>query len=146
MRITLLITLVLVYYCGSSQGFSKTGTEDLYLYKGTVLYWIADGDIIADVQKSFDEISILEKYGELFLRVVRKKESVKSLPDLSGMQTKTVETITRHVCRLTPMPMVRLKTAQSMAGHCMEPVLPISLTWTKAFGQEMYFISTSMVL
>ena len=97
MRITLLITLVLVYYCGSSQGFSKSGTEDLYLYKGTVLCKIGDGGYIADVQKNFDQISIIDKYGKLFLRVVRKKESVRSLPDLSGMQTKTVETITRHV-------------------------------------------------
>ena len=66
MRITLLITLVLGYYCGLSQGFSKTGTEDLYLYKATILCRIEDGGYITDVQKNFDEISIMNKYGEVF--------------------------------------------------------------------------------
>ncbi len=98
MRLFLLITFVLGYVSGFCQGFSKTGTDDLYLYKGTVLYKDGNG-FIANVQKNFDEINIMDKYGEVFLRVMRKKESVKSLPDLSGMQTKTVETITRHVCK-----------------------------------------------
>jgi uncharacterized protein YbaP (TraB family) len=98
MRLFLLIAFVLGYVSGFSQGFSKTGTDDLYLYKGTVLYKDGNG-FIANVQKNFNEISIMDKYGELFLRVVRKKESVKSLPDLAGMQTKTIETITRQVCQ-----------------------------------------------
>ena len=98
MRITLLISLVLGYYCGLSQGFSKSGTEDLYLYKGTVLFKDGNG-FIANVQKNFDSISVLPKYGEIFLRVIREKEnkSAQSIIFNSGLQAKTTETIIRNV-------------------------------------------------
>lgn len=98
MRIALLITLVLGYYCGSSQGFSKTATEDLYLYKGTVLYKDGNG-FIANVQKNFDSISVLPKYGVTFLRVVKAKQnkSEQTITVNSGLQAKTTETIIRHV-------------------------------------------------
>lgn len=74
MRLFLLITLVLGYVSGFSQAFSKSGTDDLYLYKGTVLYKDGNG-FIANVQKNFDSISVLLKYGEMFLRIIRQKEN-----------------------------------------------------------------------
>lgn len=98
MRLFLLITLALGYVSGFSQAFSKSGTDDLYLYKGTVLYKDGNG-FIANVQKNFDSISVLLKYGEMFLRIIRQKEnkSAQTIAVNSGLQAKITDTIIRHV-------------------------------------------------
>ncbi|RXK60618.1 TraB/GumN family protein [Lacibacter luteus] len=98
LRIFLLIALLFVYTSSFSQAFSKSGTDDLYLYKGTVLYKDGNG-FIANVQKNFDSISVLLKYGEMFLRVIRKKENQasKTAKVNSGFQAKMTDTIIRHI-------------------------------------------------
>jgi len=97
-KILLLLVLLSGNHSSFAQGFSKTGTDDLYLYKGTVLYKDGNG-FIANVQKNFDSISVLPKYGVTFLRVIREKEnkSEQTITANSGLQAKTTETIIRHV-------------------------------------------------
>lgn len=100
MRLFLLITLALGYVSGFSQGFSKSGTDDLYLYKATVLYKDGNG-FIADVQKNFDSISVLPVDGVIFLRVVRqyKNKSAHVGTFNSGHQGPITDTILRSVSR-----------------------------------------------
>lgn len=96
MRLFLLITLVLGYVSVFSQSFSKTGTDDLYLYKATLLYK-DDSGFIADVRKNFDSISILPENGVVFLRVVR--QSAQQSENNSGQHRTISDTILRRVSR-----------------------------------------------
>lgn len=95
MRLFLLIILAFGHVSAFSQGVSKSGSDDLYLYKAKVLYKDGNG-FIADVQKNFDSISVLIENDAIFLQVIR---DIQIGTVNSKQQRTTKDTIIRRVSR-----------------------------------------------